>query len=91
MPLKVFRKELGIKKEAPDQAGPKSERYYCDFYLVLAGRNDCLHAQSWTTRDDHVTFRNEVERMIKSVKFGRMDSPAKGQATAPAPPQIPPR
>jgi hypothetical protein len=89
-PMKVFRKELGFKKEAADQAGPKSERCYCDFYLILSKRNECLQAQSWTIRDDHVTFRNDVERMIKSVTFGPLDSPPKAPTNAPSPPPTSP-
>jgi hypothetical protein len=84
-PLKVFRKELGIKNEGADESGQKAKRVYCDFYLVLSRRNECFHAQSWTTRDDHVTFRNDVERMIKSITFGTIESLPKAPANAPSP------
>ena len=89
-PLKVFRKELGVKTAGADEVGQKVERIYCDYYLVLSKRNECFHVQSMTLRDDHVAFRTQAERMIKSVTFGPVDSPAKPPASVPSPPLTPP-
>jgi hypothetical protein len=89
-PLKVFRKELGVRTAGADEAGQRVERIYCDYYLVLSKRNECFHVQSMTLRDDHVAFRTQAERMIKSVTFGPMDSPPKASASAPSPPLTPP-
>lgn len=89
-PLKVYRKELGVKTAGADQAGQKVPRVYCDYYLVLSKPNECFHVQSMTTRDDHVNFRTQAERMIKSVIFGPKDLPPKAPAIPPSPPLTPP-
>jgi hypothetical protein len=70
-PLKVFRKELGIKLQGTDEKGRAVERLYIDDYFILSKLNDCIHFESMTKRDDHTTFRSQVESMIKSLQFGR--------------------
>ena len=84
-PLKVFRKELGVKTAGADEAGQKMTRIYCDYYLVLSKRNECFRVQSMTLRDDHVAFRTQAEAMIKSVIFGPMNSPPRAPVNAPSP------
>jgi len=91
-PLKVYRKELGVKTKAPAANGVV-ERVYLDYYFVLSKRDDCVHVQSMTIRDNHVTFRTDVERIIKSMEFGPMKlkgAPANAPAAAGTPP-APPR
>jgi len=87
-PLKVYRKELGVKTRAPSATGTV-ERIYLDYYFVLSNRDDCFHVQSMTIRDNHVTFRTEAERIIKSMEFG--PTKLKGsQANPPAATGAPP-
>jgi len=91
--LKVYRKELGVKTQAPTAKGTV-ERIYLDYYFVLSNRNDCFHVQSMTIRDDHVAFRTQAERIIKSMEFGPTrlkGSPAKPPAATGAPPPPPRR
>jgi hypothetical protein len=70
-PLKVYRKELGVKTAGVDEKGGRVERVYIDYYLVLSKANDCVRVESYTKRDNHVAFRTDVERMIKSFRIGR--------------------
>ncbi len=92
-PLKVYRKEIGVKTKAAAANGVV-ERIYLDYYFVLSNRDDCFHAQSMTIRDNHVTFRTQAERIIKSMEFGptklkgaKANSPAAAGSTPPAPPR----
>ncbi len=90
--LKVYRKELGVKTQAPSPTGTV-ERIYFDYYFVLSDRDDCFHVQSMTIRDDHVAFRTTAERIIKSMEFGPTKlkgshaKPAAAAGTPPPPPR----
>jgi len=86
-PLRVYRKELGVKAEGTDEKRKSVERIYVDYYLVLSKSNECVHVQSMTRRDDHVAFRTQAERMIKSFQFG----PAEGEGRARSKPATPSR
>jgi hypothetical protein len=77
-PLKVYRVELAVKAGGTAPGGRHVERIYFDYYLVLTQRNQCAHLESITVRDDHVTFRNVVETVIRSLQFG----PSEWQGTA---------
>jgi hypothetical protein len=91
-PLKVYRKELGVKTRTPSATGT-IERVYLDYYFVLSNRDDCFHVQSMTIRDNHVAFRTEAEHIIKTMQFGPTrlkGSPAKPPTATGAPP-APPR
>jgi len=90
-PLRVYRKEIGVKAEGTDEKGKRVERIYIDYYLVLAKRDECVHVQSMTKRDDHVAFRTQAESMIKSLQFTRPDARPKAPASTPSPPQTRPQ
>ena len=63
-------------------------RVYVDYYLVDFNRGQTIIVESWTDRDNHVTFRNEAEAIIKSFEFG----PGKPQGSrATSPPSAAPR
>jgi hypothetical protein len=74
---RVYRYEAALKAE-------RSGRVYLDAYLVLFSRGDHFVVQAMTDRDDHVEFRNQVERLIRSLELGPSTP---GQAGAPARPQ----
>ncbi len=87
-PLKAYRKELAVKTKATTVKGTV-ERIYLDYYFVHSDRGDCFHVQSMTIRDNHVTFRTQAERIIKSMEFG--PTKLKGsQANPPAAAGTPP-
>src|SRR5262249_52866519 len=90
-PLKVHRKELGVKTQAASATG-RVERIYLDYYFVLSNRNDCAHVQSMTIRNDHVTFRADAERMIKSMEFlsAKSGDPPTGPPATSGPRSAPP-
>jgi hypothetical protein len=89
-PLKVYRKELAVKTSNAEEGGTGAQRIYIDDYLVLSKSNQCFQVESWTVRDDHVTFRTQSEGIIKSFHFGKWDLQPKAPATAPAaPPRTP--
>jgi hypothetical protein len=90
-PLKVFRKEFGVKLAGQDEKGKTVDRLYIDDYLVLSGRSDCVHIESMTNRNDHTTFRNEVERIIKSLQFSDAGERASANPATPARSAPPPR
>jgi hypothetical protein len=89
-PLKVYRKELGVKAAGASEPGKSVQRIYIDYYLVLSKRNECFQLQSMTVRNDHVAFRNQAEGIIKRFQFGPWDGRPKASATTPAPPLTPP-
>jgi hypothetical protein len=68
-PLKVYRKEVGVKAAATVETGKSIQRFYEDYFLVLAEHNKSLQVQSITVRDDHVAFRTQAEGVIKSIRF----------------------
>lgn len=77
-PLKrrVYRYEAGLKR-------PDASRVYLDAYLVLFSRGDHFVVRALTEHNDHVTFRDQVEKVIRSLELG--GSPA----TAPGAPEQP--
>ena len=83
-PLKVYRKELGVKTAGANDGTSGVQRIFIDNYLVLASRNECFRVQSMTARNDHVVFRTEAEAMIKSFRFNSSD--AKPKVNPPPPP-----
>ena len=85
-PRKVYRRELGLVSPPAEDGSAGGERVYVDYYLVLAPRNECFQAQSWTSRNDHVVFRNEAEAMLKSVRFGPWNGKPDASTAPPAPP-----
>lgn len=90
-PLKVYRKEIGVKTQ-PQVETRKVDRIYVDYYFVLTNHNQCLHAQSMTIRNDHVAFRTDAEHIIKSIQFGPAklggSQPKTPAATTTPPPPI---
>jgi hypothetical protein len=83
---KVYRMEAGLK--LPTAAERDEGRVYVDYYLVDFGRGQTIIVESWTDRNDHVSFRNEAEAIIKSFEFG----PRKPQdSSATSPPTSAPR
>jgi hypothetical protein len=89
-PLKVYRKELGVKAAGIDEKGGPVTRVYIDYYLVQSRENECLRADSMTKRNNHVAFRTEVERMLRSFQFGRSAEKTKASPVRPSP-SSPPR
>jgi hypothetical protein len=65
---KVYRLEAGLKSQKAE--GQAEGRVFIDYYLVDFGRNKTIVVESWTDRDDHVSFRTEAEGVIKSFEFG---------------------
>jgi hypothetical protein len=92
-PLKVYRKEMAVITNNAEEGGAGAQRIYIDDYLALSGGNQCFQVESWTVRDNHVTFRNQSEGIIKSFRFGKWDPHAKASApaTPPAPPATSPK
>jgi hypothetical protein len=80
---KVYRLEAGIKP------GAAPARYYQDDYLVLCARNQCIHVQAMTDREDHVPFRDQVEDVIATFEFGPAPERAPARPEAPAAPASP--
>jgi hypothetical protein len=80
-PLKrrVFRYEAAIEAR-------NLSRHYMDAYLVLFTRGDRFHIQALTDRDDHAPFREQAEKVIKSLELGPSTP---GLATAPAQTPVP--
>jgi hypothetical protein len=83
-PLKrrVYRYEAALKRK-------DASRVYLDAYLVLFTRGDHFVLQALTEHNDHVAFRDKVERLIKSLELGpstsaRAGTPAQPQAAPPA-------
>jgi hypothetical protein len=83
---KVYRIEAGLKlKRDTDR---EEGRIFIDNYLVDFGHGQAIIVESWTDRDDHVSFRTEAEAVIKSFEFGPWKphgSPAASSAPAPPP------
>ncbi len=71
---KVYRYEVAL--EAKSLA-----RHYVDAYLVLFTRGNRFHIQALTDRDDHRSFRDQAEKVIKSLDLGPSTP---GMATTPA-------
>jgi hypothetical protein len=81
-PLKrrVYRYEAALKTK-------EGSRVYLDAYLVLFTRGDHFVVQALTEHNDHVAFRDQAERMIKSLELGPSTS---GQGGSPAQPPLAP-
>ncbi len=78
---KVYRYEAGHKQ-------PEGSRVYLDAYLVLFNRGDHFVIQAWTGHNDHVAFRDKIEKMIRSLDLGPSGPAGAGAAERPqvAPP-----
>jgi hypothetical protein len=84
-PLKVYRKELGVKTAGADEGASPVQRIFIDYYLVFMKRNECFQVRSMTARNDHVAFRKQVEFMIKSFQFGPWTGSKPGSAPGSTP------
>ncbi len=77
---RVYRLEVGVK---PKEGVETYKRLIIDYYLVALERNQNIMVDSWTIREDHVPFRNNVEDVIRSFEFNPPDGTSKA-ATKPA-------
>ncbi len=77
---RVYRYEAALKTE-------NSSRLFLDAYLVLFARGDHFVIQAMTEHDDHVKFRDQIERLIGSLELGPS---IPGMAGAAAQPQLGP-
>jgi hypothetical protein len=83
---KVYRVEAGLKLS--NETG-RDDRVFIDYYLVEFGHGQAIIVESWTDRDDHVSFRTEAEAVIKSFEFGpwkKSDGAPAAASSSPAPP-----
>jgi hypothetical protein len=73
---KVFRIESAVNPPLSDQG--QGKRFYEDDYLVemTSVPKRSVVFRSFTERDDHVSFRNQVESVIKSFQFGSTEKRA---------------
>lgn len=59
---------------------PKSNaRLYIDDYVVLTGRAEAFSFLGWTRRDDHVVFRNDLEKILLTFDPGPSGAGAASQ------------
>jgi hypothetical protein len=79
---KVYRYEAALK-------GGPSTRVYLDAYLVLFSRGEHFVIQSMTEHNDHIEFRNQVERLIRSLELGP-STPGRAGTGAPVQPPLSP-
>jgi hypothetical protein len=70
---KVYRIEAALKPPGSDPGS--ADRIYVDYYLVVFGRNASMVVNAMTRRDPHLDFRNQVEQLIRSYKFGSSEGP----------------
>ena len=77
---KVYRFEVALKPEGPNDPGARTGRIYLDDYVVQFARNETLIVEAMTTQDPHLEFRDQVETMIKRLNLG----PSEGAASLPA-------
>ena len=80
---KVYRLEVALKPEGPDDPGAKTGRIYLDDYVVQLPGDQTFIVEAWTTQDPHLDFRNQVETMIKRFNLGPSEGPAPLPAAAP--------
>jgi hypothetical protein len=73
---KVYRYESALKTK-------DGSRMYVDAYLVLFSRGNRFFIQAMTNRDDHLVFREQAEKLIKSLDLGPSTPRAAGAATRP--------
>jgi hypothetical protein len=85
---KVYRVEAGLKL---NRETGRDDRVFIDMYLVEFGHGQAIIVESWTDRDDHVSFRTEAEAVIKSFEFGPWKKSGGSAPTAPSAPAPPPR
>lgn len=76
---KVYRYESALKQK-------DGSRMYVDAYLVLFSRGDHFVIQALTNREDHLAFRDQAEKLIKSLDLGPSSASPAGAGPRPAPP-----
>jgi hypothetical protein len=80
---KVYRLEIAVK---PAEGVETYKRLFVDYYLVTLSPNQPVLVESMTIRENHVPFRNEIERVIQTFEFGAAEGKAKATPAAPATP-----
>lgn len=73
---RVYRIESAVNN-------PDGRRIYVDDYLVVLNPARSVAFSSWTEREDHVGYRNQVESVIKSFQIGATE---RRSGATPAPP-----
>ncbi len=65
--LKVYRIEAALKLTS---AAPRdAQRIFADYYLILTPRNETLVVTTMTPLDPPQAYREEVEQLLRTIKF----------------------
>jgi hypothetical protein len=87
---KVYRFESALRPAGDGDQAPRGGRFYYDHYIVQFRRNETLRVVALTTQDPHLSFRNQVELVIKNFELGPSDgsipvAPTPGSGSEPPP------
>lgn len=80
--LKPYRFEAALLNNAAPGAGPRRVHY--DGYILLSGRDEGLFVEATTPQDPAVPFRDQVEAMLKTFRFGEAGAGERPGGPAPA-------
>jgi hypothetical protein len=86
-PLKrrVFHLETAMKPDPRAAAKRGAARFYLDAYMVVFNRGDVFYVYATTDRDDQVAFREQVEKLIRTIELGPSEPGVAGPALQPSP------